>query len=41
MTVLKKKRGHTDKKINKVFFIYKDIQKGSVAKSYMTNLIYA
>jgi hypothetical protein len=32
----------TDKKENKIFLIYKEIQKGSVAKSYMTNslLIY-
>jgi hypothetical protein len=27
----------TDKKENKIFLIYKEIQKGSVAKSYMTN----
>jgi hypothetical protein len=27
----------TDKKENKIFLIYKDIQKGAVAKSYMTN----
>jgi hypothetical protein len=36
--------GHhcTDKKENKIFLIYKEIQKGSVAESYMTNglLIY-
>jgi hypothetical protein len=25
------------KKENKIFFIYKEIQKGAVAKSYMTN----
>jgi hypothetical protein len=33
---------YTDKKENKIFLIYKDIQKGAVAKSYMTNglLIY-
>jgi hypothetical protein len=33
---------HTDKKENKIFLIYKEIQKGAVAKSYMTNglLIY-
>jgi hypothetical protein len=33
---------HTDKKENQSFLIYKEIQKGSVAKSYMTNglLIY-
>ncbi len=32
----------TDKKENKIFLIYKEIQKGAVAKSYMTNgrLIY-
>ena len=28
--------GYTDKK-NKIFLIYKEIQKGAVAKSYMTN----
>jgi hypothetical protein len=27
----------TDKKENKIFFIYKEIQKGAVAKSYITN----
>ncbi len=26
---------HTDKKENEIFLIYKEIQKGSVAKSYM------
>jgi hypothetical protein len=26
---------HTDKKENKIFLIYKEIQKGAVAKSYM------
>jgi hypothetical protein len=33
---------YTDKKENEIFVIYKEIQKGSVAKSYMTNghLIY-
>jgi hypothetical protein len=33
---------HTDKKENKVFLIYKEVQKGAVAKSYTTNglLIY-
>ncbi len=33
---------YTDKKDNKIFLIYKEIQKGAVAKSYMTNglLIY-
>jgi hypothetical protein len=32
----------TDKKENKIFLIYKEIQKGAVAQSYMTNglLIY-
>jgi hypothetical protein len=32
----------TDKKENQIFLIYKDIQGGAVAKSYMTNglLIY-
>ena len=33
---------YTDKKENQVFLIYKEIQSGAVAKSYMTNglLIY-
>jgi hypothetical protein len=33
---------HTDEKENKIFLIYKEIQNGAVAKSYMTNdlLIY-
>ncbi len=33
---------HTDKKENQISLLYKDIQMGSVAKSYMTNglLIY-
>jgi hypothetical protein len=33
---------YTDKKENKIFLIYKEIQSGAVAKSYMTNglLIY-
>ncbi len=33
---------YTDRKENKIFFIYKEIQKGAVAKSYKTNglLIY-
>ncbi len=33
---------HTDKKENQIFLIYKEIQGGAVAKSYMTNglLIY-
>ncbi len=32
----------TDKKENQIFLIYKEIQRGAVAKSYMTNglLIY-
>ena len=29
--------GFTDKKENKIFLIYEEIQKESVAKSYMTN----
>jgi hypothetical protein len=29
-------RRHTDKKENKIFLIYKEIQNGAVAKSYMT-----
>jgi len=28
-------RSHTDKIVNKIFLTYKDIQMGSVAKSYM------
>ena len=28
---------HTDKKENKIFLIYKEIQNEAVAKSYMTN----
>jgi hypothetical protein len=33
---------HTDKKENQIFLIYKEIQNGAVAKSYMTKglLIY-
>ncbi len=33
---------YTDKKENQIFLIYKEIQNGTVAKSYMTNdlLIY-
>jgi hypothetical protein len=27
--------GHTDKKENKIFLIYREIQSGAVAKSYM------
>jgi hypothetical protein len=40
--LLQRKGRYTDKKENKIFLIYKDIQKGAVAKSYMTNgpLIY-
>ncbi len=35
-------RTYTDKKENKIFLIYKEIQSGAVAKSYVTNglLIY-
>jgi hypothetical protein len=29
--------GRTDKKENHIFLIYKEIQNGAVAKSYMTN----
>jgi hypothetical protein len=32
-----KKRSYTDKKENKMFLIYQEIQKGAVAKSYLTN----
>jgi hypothetical protein len=34
--------GYTDKKENRIFLIYREIQSGAVAKSYMTNglLIY-
>ncbi len=28
---------YTDKKVHKIFLMYKEIQMGSVAKSYMTN----
>jgi hypothetical protein len=28
---------YTDKKENKIFLIYKEIQSGAVAKTYMTN----
>ncbi len=28
---------HTDKTENKIFLVYKEIQSGAVAKSYMTN----
>ena len=28
---------YTDKKVNQIFLIYKEIQSGAVAKSYMTN----
>jgi hypothetical protein len=33
---------YTDRKENQIFFIYREIQSGAVAKSYMTNglLIY-
>jgi hypothetical protein len=36
------RHGYTDKKENQIFLIYKEIQNGAVAKSYMTNglLIY-
>jgi hypothetical protein len=36
------KKSIIDKKENQIFLIYKEIQKGAVAKSYMTNglLIY-
>jgi hypothetical protein len=39
---LEKQMQHTDKKENHIFLIYKEIQSGAVAKSYMTNglLIY-
>jgi hypothetical protein len=30
-----RKPGHTDKKENQIFLIYKEIQNGAVAKSYM------
>jgi hypothetical protein len=35
-------RKHAEKKENQIFLIYKEIQSGAVAKSYMTNglLIY-
>jgi hypothetical protein len=31
------KLNYTDKKENQIFLIYKEIQSGAVAKSYMTN----
>ncbi len=36
------RKEYTDKKENQIFLIYKEIQSGAVAKSYMTNglLIY-
>ncbi len=40
---VKLRRGsYTDKKENKIFLIYREIQSGAVSKSYMTNglLIY-
>jgi hypothetical protein len=39
---MKKFERYTDKKENLIFLIYKEIQNGAVAKSYMTNglLIY-
>jgi hypothetical protein len=39
---IKMRRKNTDKKENQIFLIYKKIQNGAVAKSYMTNglLIY-
>jgi hypothetical protein len=39
---LTRERRYTDKRENKTFLIYKEIQMGSGAKSYMTNglLIY-
>jgi hypothetical protein len=37
-----RRRSHTDKKENQIFLIYKEIQNGAVAKSYISNslLIY-
>jgi hypothetical protein len=37
MRDIKEGRRNTDKKENKIFLIYKEIQKGAVAKSPMTN----
>jgi hypothetical protein len=34
---IKDQRKRTDKKEKKIFLIYKEIQNGAVAKSYMTN----
>jgi hypothetical protein len=31
------RKNYTDKKENKIFLIFEEIQKGAVAKSYMTN----
>jgi hypothetical protein len=33
--IRKETRKYTDKKLNKIFLIYREIQSGSVAKSYM------
>jgi hypothetical protein len=35
LELLKISREHTDKKENKIFLIYKEIQSGVLAKSYM------
>ncbi len=42
MSLSLSRKDYTDKKENKIFLIFKEIQKGAVAKSYMTNdlLIY-
>jgi hypothetical protein len=41
-TSMERRVVYNDKKEKKIFLMYKEIQKGSVAKSYMTNglLIY-
>ncbi len=36
-TISRKNLPHTDKKENQIFLIYKEIQSGAVAKSYVTN----
>ncbi len=38
-TILISVQNCTDKKENQIFLIYKEIQNGSVAKSYMTNCL--
>jgi hypothetical protein len=39
LTALGGANPYTDKKENKILLIYKEIQKGAVTKSYMTNVL--